>query len=442
MADIADDSSLKWRHATHGAGQKRSNILSALAHALLLCGVFLCSMVYFRPTAGNVTFSDLLFAAVLLLLFLDRKISAKAFGKMTVAVWLSGLFLLLGGLTISSLSSPDPTRAVIVIAQYAYAYLAVMLIFGCQNAKDMISLAKAYVLSMLVICFHGIYLIHFDGQVNTVFVTGSGRLSGLMERTNECATVIALCVPIVLALCTAGHLKKIHACFALAIMIYGILLTGSNSGLLSLVSGFGIFALVGLRLRRILAPLVLGATILTFGGSFVTDYLPTAFQKRVLGALESGDLGKAGTFDGRIELINEALELTSATMLAGVGADQYRILSSYGAPVHNLYLLLWTEGDMISAVGFVVMLLGALGPAFLAFGTPGGRPFAAAILANVTVFFIAANALPHVYSRFWVFPILLPLGLAASFFREHQMRRQRAGVATAKHRPEGIGQKV
>lgn len=425
MVNTDDYSGLGWRSQTLGPVGKRSDILSAVAYPLLLAGVFLGSMVYIRPAAGNVTFSDLLFGAVLLLLLLDRRVSANAFGKMSVAVWLVGLLLLLGGLTISSLNSPDPTRAIIVIAQYAYAYLAVMLMFACQKAEDMVSFARIYVLSILVICLHGIYLIHYDGQVNTVFVTGSGRLNGLMERTNECATVIALCVPIVLALCMGGHLRKSFACFALGIMTYGILLTGSNSGLMSLVCGFGIFALIAIGLRRIMAPLILVATILTFGGSFVTDYLPAAFQKRVLGALESGDLGKAGTFDGRIELINEALELTSGTMLVGLGADQYRILSVYGAPVHNLYLLLWTEGGLICAVGFVVMLIGALGPALSVFNLPGGRPYAAAILANVAVFALAANALPHVYSRFWVLPILLPWGLAATFLSEGRIRRHK-----------------
>ncbi len=415
MADIREDNNGEIYFSRYSPDKRQSIIYRLFDYPLIIAGVFLCSMVYIRPTAGNITISDLLFAAALLILLQNGNLSFFAFGKKSVVVWLGGLFMMLLGLTVSSLNSPDPSRALIVVAQYAYAYLAVMLIFSGQSARDIVTFCKVYILSIVVICLHGVYLIHYDGQVNTVFVTGSGRLNGLMERTNECATVIAFCVPIVLALCTTGHIRKTSAFLAVAIMTYGILLTGSNSGLLSLICGLGIFALIGVRWRRVLPPLVLGAAILAYGGSFVTDYLPVTFQKRVLGALESGDLGKAGTFDGRIELINEALELTSETMLVGVGADQYRVNSQYGAPVHNLYLLLWTEGGMISAVGFVVMLLGGLGPAFLVLNRPGGRPFAAAIFANVTVFFVAANALPHVYSRFWVLPILLPIALASTF---------------------------
>lgn len=418
MADIRNDHNLEWREHKYSAEIRRSSIIRFFDYPLLIGGVFLCSMVYIRPTAGNVTVSDLMFAAALFVLLLNRNISFYPFGRMSAAVWLVGLFMLLTGLTVSSINSPDPTQAIIVIAQYAYAYFAMMLIFGNQSAKNITTFAKVYLLSILAICLHGTYLIHYDGQQNTIFVTGSGRLSGLMERTNECATVIALCVPIVLTLCTTGHIRKTSAFLAVAIMTYGILLTGSNSGLLSLVCGVGIFALLGVSWKRILLPLVLGVAILALGGGLVTEYLPATFQKRVLGALESGDLGKAGTFDGRVELINEALELTSDTMLIGVGADQYRVVSEYNAPVHNLYLLLWTEGGLISAIGFVVMLLGALGPAFLVLKLPGGRPYAAAILANVTVFFLAANALPHVYSRFWVLPILLPICLASTFARK------------------------
>lgn len=427
MADIRNDHNLEWREPKYTAQISRSKIIQFFDYPLVIGGVFLCSMVYIRPTAGNITVSDLMFAAALFVLLLNRKISLYPFGRMSAAVWLVGLSMLLAGLTVSSMISPDPMRAMAVVAQYAYAYFAVMLIFSSQSAKNIITLAKVYALSISVICLHGVYLIHYDGQRDTVFVTGSGRLTGLMERTNECATVIAFCVPIVLALCATGHIRKTSAFLAVTIMIYGILLTGSNSGLMSLVCGVGIFALLGVSWKRMLLPLILGMTILAFSGGFITEYLPETFQKRVLGALETGDLGKAGTFDGRIELINEALELTSDTMLIGVGADQYRVISEHGAPVHNLYLLLWTEGGLMSAIGFVVMLLGALGPAFSVLKLPGGRPFAAAVFANVTVFFVAANALPHVYSRFWVLPILLTIFLASTFSQKDHESLRRTG---------------
>ena len=337
MADIRDEHKFEWLDPEYSTELRRSRVVHFFVYPLLIGGVFLCSMVYIRPTAENVTVSDILFAAALFALLLDRKISFYPFGRMSVAVWLVGLSMLLTGLTVSSINSPDPMRAIIVVAQYAYAYFAVVLIFGSQSAKNIVTFAKVYALSIVVICLHGVYLIHYDGQRDTIFVTGSGRLTGLMERTNECATVIALCVPIVLALCTAGHIRKTSAFLAVAIMTYGILLTGSNSGLLSLVCGVGIFAIFGVNWKHILLPLFLSATILALGGGFVTEYLPETFQKRVLGALESGDLGKAGTFDGRIELINEALELTSSTMLVGVGADQYRVSSAFAAPVPVSY---------------------------------------------------------------------------------------------------------
>ncbi|KQV38687.1 O-antigen ligase family protein [Rhizobium sp. Root1204] len=432
MTDIPNDLDQEWREKTYSAEMRRSKIIMFFDYPLVVGGVFLCSMVYIRPTAGNITFSDIMFAAALVVLLLSGRISFYPFGRMSAAVWLVGLSTLLAGLTISSMKSPDPMRAMAVVAQYAYAYLAIMLIFSSQSAKNIVTFAKVYVLSISVICLHGVYLIHYDGQRDTVFVTGSGRLTGLMERTNECATVIALCVPIVLVLCTTGHMRKTTGFLAVAIMTYGILLTGSNSGLMSLVCGVGIFALLGLSWKRMLLPLAIGVTILALSGGLVTEYLPATFQKRVLGALETGDLGKAGSFDGRVELINEALEMTSDTIFIGVGADQYRVGSQYHAPVHNVYLLLWIEGGLISAIGFLVMVLGGLGPAISVLKVPGGRPFAAAILANVTVFLLAANALPHIYSRFWVLPVLLPIFLASTFAdKERGLLRGRADTDRA-----------
>jgi len=104
--------------------------------------------------------------------------------------------------------------------------------------------------------------------------------------------------------------------------------------------------------------------------------------------------------------------MTDRTALIGIGPDQYRVQSEMRAPVHNVYLLLWTEGGILSLIGFILILLGAIGCALTSLFDRINRAFAAAIFANVTMFMFAANALPHVYSRFWVVPIVLPMALA------------------------------
>lgn len=386
-----------------------------IEYYLLVAAVFSCSMIYFRIDYFYFTVSDCFFLACLIISALNSNLKFQIMGKTSTAVWCFGLSLLLLGLTVSSMSSANPARGLIVVTQYLYAYFIILLVFGGRTFDELVTLAKVYVFSIVLICIQGVYLIHVDGRKFTAFVSGSGRFSGLMERENECASVIALAVPILLLLISTGRVSKVYACVALPLMIYGVLLTGSNTGLLALVYGIGIFLLLGMNWKRLMgvAAAAFGFVLLT--GTWLRDYLPEIFRKRVLGALETGDLGMAGTFDHRVELIYEAIERTENTMLIGLGADQYRVTSFLAQPVHNIYLLLWTEGGLVSAVGFVVMLAGALGPALVVAKIRGGMPYAACIFANVTLFLVMSNAMPHVYSRFWPVPMILPAVLACAY---------------------------
>ncbi|WP_104666211.1 O-antigen ligase family protein [Ensifer adhaerens] len=401
------------RKATHR--DTRGTVLTRRIEFLLLIGaVFFCTMNYFRYGDTNYTVADILALFCFCFALFNGNLDFQLFGRLSSGLWWLGLTMLASGLLVSSIAAPDPMRGVVVVAQYLYAYLFVALLYGGRTLDQLFLLAKTYVFSILVLCIQGIYLIHIDGRKNTNFVSGSGRFSGLMERENECAAVIALAVPILLLLITTKRINRVFAIFALLILIYGILLTGSNTGLIALALGMTVFTVLGVNWKRLVVYAAVIAGLILAVGTSARDYLPDTFQKRVLGALETGDIGQAGTFEFRVELIHEAISKVDSTLLIGVGADQYRILSAFKKPVHNLYLLLWMEGGLISAVGLLVMLLSALGPALVVARVPGGRPFAGCVAANISILLLVTNAVPHAYSRFWPFPLLLPVALACA----------------------------
>jgi O-antigen ligase len=135
--------------------------------------------------------------------------------------------------------------------------------------------------------------------------------------------------------------------------------------------------------------------------------IPREFQKRVGTAIVSGDVTKAGTFEGRADLIMEAWGQTDKHLLVGMGADQYREFSAYQQPVHNLHLLIWNEGGAPAYLGLMVML-GMMGILALA-ALREKREEAAMALPVVFVFLIYTMSIPHMYSRFWVLPVFLAL---------------------------------
>jgi hypothetical protein len=341
-------------------------------------------------------------------------LSRQPLGPVSSLFWFAGLALLLVPLLLSSMINGDSMRGIVFVLQYTFAYLVILLVVAGRSEKQMIVLCKAYLLSIILMCLHGVYLIHFDGQTNTAFVTGSGRFTGFVERENECAAVIALSVPLLLVLCSIGKLSKL-ALIWIPVMGYGVMLTGSNTGLASFAFAIGAFVLFALNWK-----LIFGSGAVLFGivvliDRFGRDYLPAIFQRRVLGALETGDIGQAGTFDYRLELIYEAIHRANDTILLGIGADQYQVLSAMDQPVHNSYLLLWTEGGLFCMIGFIIMIAAGLGPAIQALRRPGGRPYAAGAICTVALFLMAVNAFANVYGRFWSVPVILAASLCYAF---------------------------
>jgi hypothetical protein len=278
------------------------------------------------------------------------------------------------------------------------------------------------VLSIFLMCLHGAYLINVDGEKNTAFVSGSGRLTGFVERENECAALIGLCIPLFLSLWKERKLPRL-ALLALPVFGYAVMLTGSNSGLVTLALALVIFGLLGFDWKYWIPAVGLGAATIAAVDLFGRDYLPAVFQRRVLGALETGDIDQAGTFDHRMGLIYEAIGRANETVFLGLGADQYAVTSFVSQPVHNVYLLLWTEGGLGCMIGFIIMIAAAYGPALAAFRRNGGGTVAACLITVVTLFALMVNAFPSVYGRFWPMPILLAIALARGFVTDDQFRR-------------------
>lgn len=382
--------------------------------------IFFCSMNYFRTDYVYFTVADLAFLVCFSFAAINGHIAIDSLGRQSTAVWCFGLALLLLGLIASSIASPAPDRGLIVVLQYFYAYFIILLVLGGRSYEELVTAAKLYVLSIVTICLQGIYLIHVVGAKNTQFVSGNGRFSGFMERENECAAVIALAVPILFLLVSLGKINRLVAFVAFALLAYGLLLTGSNTGLLGFGIGIGIYLLFNLTWRRAVLAAVFCLGVPLIVETQMHDYLPTVFQRRVLSAVETGDITQAGTFGYRIQLMQEASGHLSETLLLGFGADQYREFSFIGQPVHNVYLLLWTEGGLIAALGFVAMCLSVIGPAISAARVQGGLRYAICIFATLAALLAMANGMPHMYGRFWPIPLLLPAVLAHAFVRQSQ----------------------
>ena len=376
--------------------------------------MFLLPFNFLRFEAAYFTASDFLCLTSIGLRLLSGGLPLRPFGAGT-PFWLFGGALMAGAMLLSSILFGDAQRGFIVTAQYLYTFHLIPLVVLGRDWRRTIALVYAFVLAIVVMCVFGVYLIHIDGQTHTRFVSGSGRLRSFIERSNECASVIAMTAPLILWRFEAGRLRRLTTMCLIGLCIYATMLTGSNSGLAALIFAVGCFLLFALTPKRLvlatLASAAAVAALLIVG----RDYLPPVFRERVLSALESGDLEQAGTFGGRLALMLESIDLADRAMVLGMGADRYRVLSAWEAPVHNAYLLIWNEGGLLALVGFAVILLGFAIAGLEAAARAGGRIHTAAAVCTLAPFALLINAAPHVYGRFWVGPILCGLAIARAF---------------------------
>ncbi|KQV01525.1 hypothetical protein ASD99_04640 [Mesorhizobium sp. Root695] len=389
---------------------------------LAMASVFLTPCNILRVDTFYFTASDAFALAAVLAMVLGKSFQPAPLGAGTL-LWNTGVALLCGMLLLSSLINGDPQRGFIISAQYLYAYFLLAFMLASRPWSETVLLTKALICSIALMCLHGVLVIDILKQQGTYMTSPSGRFIGWVERENECATLIALAVPLLLWLVASGCARPRWAWIGVPILAYGIVLTGSNTGLIGLVVALTVFVVMTGSWRRII--LLAASSTATF---FVVvtwgqDFLPPIFQRRVLNALQSGDIDEAGTFADRMRLIHEAIGKVDSSSLLGIGADQYRSFSALHAPVHNVYLLIWVEAGLAGLIGFLLMLVAGIVIGMLAARLREGRISAICTLATVLLFAALANALPHLYSRFFVVPLVLGIAPSVAILRDGPVPR-------------------
>jgi len=410
-AAVMRDMSLLGAKSSRARGQTASRRLEFYLACLV---VFFAPINTLRFDFGYFTYSDAFSILFYVSLLLNRCLPAVRLGPAAI-VWSIGVALMTSFLLFSSVINGDPARGLIVSAQYVHAFFVLPIVFLTRTRDELDILVGVLVASILTVCLFGIYLIEFTDERNTRFVSGNGRLRSFVERTNEAGALIAITFPLLFYLGNIRKLPKPAVLVCALVFLYAIVLTASNSGLMALVFAISVYCLVMLQWRVLFA---IGLSVLAIslligidGGS----WLPENFQQRVLEPIMTGDIERAGTFDDRLHLIEEALVFANRTGLIGIGADQYAVRSALNQVVHNTYLLVWVEGGFIALLGLLMIIGSTIATSLRPLTLPGGRMIAAVSLSVTLTLAVAINTVPHIYGRFWVVPVALVLALAGKY---------------------------
>lgn len=382
---------------------------------VLAAAVFTVAYISWRPFEILFTLSDALFCLGFVLLLRSGRVPLSPFGNLT-GPWLLCTVVMLGGLFLGSVVNGDPVRWLIVSLQYAFSLvlLPLMLVSRDPARGSMLLIAFVAGIAAMQAFGAGVYFLYPGDwmQIADVFghafISAARRLGAFLGDANWNAAMCAMALPSTLFLLVSRRIGVLVATLLAALLSVGILLSGSFTGFLSAVTSLLIVGMAAGVRRGIRYAMGGGIVILLYLLSGAP--LPQAFSKRVAPALAEAEISEAGTFVGRWQLIEEAWSMTDRTLVVGLGVDQYRVVSVQQAPVHNIFLLLWTEGGLFALLGWLGLMAILGGITAVALGRDrltGG--LAASILM---VFLIQSTASPHMYARMWVVPLLIVAGLA------------------------------
>ncbi|MGH8542174.1 MAG: O-antigen ligase family protein, partial [Gammaproteobacteria bacterium] len=356
-------------------------------------------------------------------------------------LWLAGLAMLSLGLLTSSIVYGNILRGLIVVGQYAFSYFLLSFVLVERDPPTLRLFLKSWVFSIVAINALGVAVFSwgFDfTQFSWVtenpewrIVSGSGRLQTLLGDPNASASMIAITLPLLLYLWLTGSVRTLAVVGILPLLISAAIMTSSVNGLASNSFSILLFVVLAMRWRMLIGVLGGAAASIVWFGVWGTEYLPRAFQKRVLDAWESGGIEQAGTAQDRLVLFREAMDIIDRNPLIGVGADQFRLYTSSGLPVHDAYFLVWAEGGLIALIGWLVLLATPAVAAILAYQITRLRLPSVATVTVGGVFALIAVNNAHMYARFWLVPLHLGIALSIASWR------QGTDAAAARKLPEG-----
>ncbi len=402
--------------AFHGGARpyvKTSGPTLALPKVLtffLMIGVFTVSWHIARPGDINFTVSDAAFLVVLIGLVSTSRLNLAPMAALSPA-WLFSLIFMLGALFVSTLINGEITRWLIVSVQYSFAFLLLPIMFASFDHKTLQRCVVYYILGVTFSQAVGnIANIFFDYSdtapyLGNNFITGMGRIGAFSGNANNNSAMSGFALVFLFYVVDRRLMNPLLSFVCAGFLLWGLISSASFGGFVICLSACALVMLIRWPQRAIFAVLGIVALVTFYVSSDLP--LPAVFEQRVLGALSGGGLEEAGTFTGRMELAKEAWRIAGDTLFIGLGADSFRVVSMYQAPVHVFPLLLLTEGGLPALIGFLA-LLGLMW--FQALTGVSTDPRRGIICVGVLLIFtLFTLTVPHMYARLWLAPVFLAL---------------------------------
>lgn len=372
---------------------------------LFFVSLYLSCASYFR--LGNINFdlSDFIFLIVAVGVFFKfRYLRFVKIKSLRIWIYIS-IFIFLIGFLISGYKS-DLERYWIVFAQYCYGIFVIPFVMKDvlkDNPKLIDKGLFYFTLGILSITVFGIIIYHFFPLLSLRFSSSASRRMGsLMENPNQMASFLCIAFLMLTYLRERKEVGLFFYIFSLGIIIYGLLLTGSFSGLLTFMVSLLCYLFLIRGYRLILYVL----SFITIVSVFVMlNLIPETITSRI--EASSSSQSGYGSYDYRMELNDVALDIITKKPFIGIGLNNFQNYSGYPNDVHNAFLLIWAEAGILPIIGMFIMFSSLIFTIFRLFRQKRlSRPDLAFLIALCACIVIALSNHTHFYARFWFIPIV------------------------------------
>ncbi len=301
-------------------------------------------------------------------LWTARLLVGRAKIDMCKSISLPALFFIATGI-LSVHNAKEPILSVLELVLITelflmYFYLANHL----QSLDDFRFISRILLIGLLIVgisvlvvyFFGGFRFMGFGGETFVMEPERFFRSGGLLGHPNTAATYLVPILMIALAVfltAVDGAFGKLLAMVTFPLGVVALILTFSRGGWVNFAVAGLVFTFLALRRKWIRLQYVVLLIV-------ITGSLTLMFRDSIFHRLISSDYGSALS---RVPLNIIAINMIKSNLWSGVGINNFMVVvknyltpETYGAwlaPVHNKYLLVWSETGAIGIFAFIVFYL-------------------------------------------------------------------------------------
>lgn len=389
-------------------------LLFRIARNLYYLGCLTLPLLVVR--AGGVTASDVLFALALVLTvaaLLGRGSLPRPHGLGTIVIASAAYTV---AALVSSLSLSVDGLMGSAFAAIKFFYLTVVWfalgILVLPSFKHVVAAVSFWTIGCAVSGLGGLAQTLIDPAIIPLTESMVGRAVGFTGHPNDLGASLAIALAPSLALATGGVLSRLNRAMTsvcLTLVIAGLILSASASGIISAVFSAGLWIFLTGRMRLGLVLAGLGVAVLIAVGVIIETADVDLSAVADLYALSDG--GKVGTFGERVDTYRAAWSSISEQPLLGVGTVAGGWITSVGFATHNVILGAWYETGLLGMLSIVAIVaaIAVLSRETLKLSDEREiRNLAGALIGAETAFLIYSLTAPGLYQRYgWISVALL-----------------------------------